>query len=201
MFTGIIAAVGHIKQISPLNKDKNSGLRLAIVSNDLDLSDVNIGDSISVNGACLTVTTIEDKLFTVDVSQETLTCCCNLDSLNKPVNLEKAMRLSDRLNGHLVSGHVDGIGEVVNFKSIGESFLLSIKLPEPLLKFTATKGSITVNGVSLTINQLVDDCFSVNLIPHTLAVTTLKELSVGEKVNIETDLLARHVARLISISN
>ncbi len=199
MFTGIIAAVGQIKQIKPINNDSNSGLHLSITCAELELDDVNVGDSIAVNGACLTVTTIKPQLFSVDVSQETLMCTEGLSCLNQRVNLEKAMRLSDRLGGHLVSGHIDGIGEVVEFKSIGESFLLSIKTPELLLKYIATKGSITVNGVSLTINQVVNDCFSVNLIPHTVAVTTLNELSVGKKVNLETDMLARYVARLINV--
>lgn len=173
---------------------------LDIASGSLSLSDVAIGDSIAVNGVCLTVTNLFDGNFSVDVSRETLNCSHGLDQLGARVNLEKAMRLSDRLGGHLVSGHVDSTGEVVNFFSVGESYLLAVQAPKNLLKFIANKGSITVNGVSLTVNQIEDDIFHVNLIPHTLAVTTLNELKPGSKVNLETDMLARYVARLINVS-
>jgi riboflavin synthase len=195
MFTGIIEAVGEIKQIKP----QENGLHLSISPGPLDLSDVLIGDSIAVNGVCLTVTTLLEDLFTVDVSQETLRCTHGLDQPGKPVNLEKAMRLSDRLGGHLVSGHVDATGEVVKFEAVGESHLLIISAPQCLLRFIAHKGSITVNGVSLTVNRIEGDEFSMNLIPHTLSATTLHELKPGASVNLEVDMLARYVAKLLNV--
>ena len=179
MFTGIIQAIGEITQVRPIQGDNQTGLCLSISAGELDLSDVMLGDSIAVNGVCLTVTKLADRLFTVDVSQETLNCTQGLDRVGQHVNLEKAMRLSDRLGGHLVSGHVDAIGTVVKFEPAGESFLLSVQTPQPLMRFLAHKGSITVNGVSLTVNQIAGDEFSVNLIPHTLAMTNLSELVPG----------------------
>ena len=199
MFTGIIQAVGEIKLIHPIKEQSNHGLSLNISAGKLDLSDVLPGDSIAVNGVCLTVTALTDDRFTVDVSQETLNCTQGLDQLGMHVNLEKALRLSDRLGGHLVSGHVDAIGTVVKFEPIGENFVLIIQAPAPILRYLTHKGSITVNGVSLTVNQIEGDEFSVNLIPHTLAMTTLNELKVGMRVNLETDMLARYVARLLNI--
>jgi riboflavin synthase len=200
VFTGIIEAVGEIVQINRPRNLADKGLHLKITAGSLDLSDVAIGDSIAVNGVCLTVTDIKDDLFSVDVSRETLDCTHGLDRAGTRVNLEKAMRLSDRLGGHLVSGHVDGTGKVVKFESVGENYLLSIQTPEPLLKFIAQKGAITVNGVSLTVNQVLNNNFSVNLIPHTLVATTLNELTSGAFVNLETDMLARYVARLMTLS-
>lgn len=200
MFTGIIEAVGKIKLIRKPDHSANKGLSLEIASGNLDLNDVVIGDSIAVNGVCLTVTNKYDDFFSAHVSQETLACTYGLDKPDKRVNLEKAMRLSDRLGGHLVSGHVDGIGTVANLKPAGESTALTIQATEALYKYIAEKGSITVNGVSLTVNQIFNGLFSVNLIPHTLAATTLDELIPGAKVNLETDMLARYVARLITIS-
>ena len=199
MFTGIIQAIGEITQVRPIQGDNQTGLCLSISAGELDLSDVMLGDSIAVNGVCLTVTTLADRSFTVDVSQETLNCTQGLDRVGQHVNLEKAMRLSDRLGGHLVSGHVDAIGTVVKFEPAGESFLLSVQTPQPLMRFLAHKGSITVNGVSLTVNQIAGDEFSVNLIPHTLAMTNLSELVPGMRVNLETDMLARYVARLLNV--
>jgi len=199
MFTGIIQAVGEITQIRPIRGHNDCGLSLAISAEDLDLSDVMAGDSIAVNGVCLTVTTVTGGLFDVDVSQETLNCTRGLDQVGMRVNLEKAMRLSDRLGGHLVSGHVDATGTVVRFEPIGESFVLVIQAPEAILRYLTHKGSITVNGVSLTVNQVEGDEFSVNLIPHTLAATTLQELAPGMRVNLESDMLARYVARLLNI--
>jgi riboflavin synthase len=199
MFTGIIQAIGEIMQVRPIQGDNQTGLCLSISAGELDLSDVMLGDSIAVNGVCLTVTKLADRLFTVDVSQETLNCTQGLDRVGQHVNLEKAMRLSDRLGGHLVSGHVDAIGTVVKFEPAGESFLLSVQTPQPLMRFLAHKGSITVNGVSLTVNQIAGDEFSVNLIPHTLAMTNLSELVPGMRVNLETDMLARYVARLLNV--
>ncbi|SFP39364.1 riboflavin synthase alpha chain [Nitrosomonas cryotolerans] len=199
MFTGITEAIGEIKQITPQEKSQQHGLCLNITAGGLDLNDMKTGDSIAVNGACLTVTAIYPDMFTVDVSRETLNCTQNLDQLGTRVNLEKAMRLSDRLGGHLVSGHVDSVGEVIKFEPVGESVLLAIRAPSSLLKYMAEKGSITVNGVSLTINQIEGDVFSVNLIPHTLSMTTLNELKPGFSVNLETDMLARYIARLINV--
>lgn len=193
MFTGIIEGVGEIKHITALE----AGICLKISPGMLDLSDVRIGDSIAVNGVCLTVTTLTNGMFSVDVSRETLNCTEGLDKEHGRVNLERAMRLSDRIGGHLVSGHVDGIGEVVKFKPIGESNLLVIKVPASLLKYIVKKGSITVDGVSLTVNGTMGDAFEVNLIRHTLAVTTLNVLKAGTKVNLEVDMLARYVEQLM----
>ncbi|MCR4304776.1 MAG: riboflavin synthase [Gallionella sp.] len=202
MFSGIIADIGSIKQAS----DRDGGLRLVISTKVLDLSDVQIGDSIAVNGVCLTVIAHTGDAFTVEVSRETLDCTAGLDAQGAPVNLEKALRLADRLGGHLVSGHVDGVGEVVAFTDLGESWKLVIRSPHVLAKYIAIKGSITVNGVSLTINQVSGaeellaghpDEFSVNLIPHTLVMTNLKNLRAGSRVNLEVDLIARYVERMM----
>lgn len=206
MFTGIIEAVGEIKQVTSLGASSSGvaadGIRLDIAPGGLDLSDVKTGDSIAVNGVCLTVTTLRDGRFIVEVSRETLGCTQSLDRQGGRVNLEKALRLSDRLGGHLVSGHVDAIGEVVKLEPAGESYLLVIRAPGALLKYIAKKGSITVNGVSLTVNWVTADEFGVNLIPHTLAMTTLRDLECGAKVNLEVDMLARYVEQaLLSATN
>lgn len=192
MFTGIVAATGKITHVSALEK----GVRLSVDAGALDLADVAIGDSISHNGVCLTVVAKSGNSFEVDVSQETLSCTVGLDAPGE-VNLEKAMRLSDRLGGHLVSGHVDGVGEVVSFKPVGESHELVIRAPAALAKYISRKGSITVNGVSLTTNSVDGAEFSINLIPHTVEVTTLKHLQPGRCVNLEVDLLARYVERML----
>jgi riboflavin synthase len=193
MFSGIIADVGTISSA----QDREGGLRLSVETQDLGMGDVALGDSIAVNGVCLTVVKIDGKTFTVDVSRETLACTVGLDKQGALVNLEKALRLSDRLGGHLVSGHVDGVGEVVAFNDIGESWRLIVRAPQPLAKYIAMKGSITINGVSLTVNHVAGAEFEVNLIPHTLAVTTLNQLSAGAKVNLEIDLIARYVERML----
>lgn len=200
MFTGIIEAVGVIASIQPCEKGQG-GLSLIISAQQLDLSDVAPGDSIAVNGVCLTVTALTHDSFVVDVSGETLHCTVGLDQPTASVNLEKAMRLSDRLGGHLVSGHVDAVGVVVKIEHIGECVELVIRTPQSVACFLAHKGSITVNGVSLTINRIEDHTFSVNLIPHTLAMTNLKELTPGMRVNLETDMLARYVARLLNLED
>ena len=192
MFTGIVAATGKITHIAPLEK----GVRLTVDAGALGLDDVALGDSISHNGVCLTVVEMQGNSFMVDVSQETLSCTVGLDAPGE-VNLEKAMRLSDRLGGHLVSGHVDGVGEVVKFERIGESHELVIRAPAELAKYISRKGSITVNGVSLTTNTVDGAEFSINLIPHTVEVTTLKHLKAGSCVNLEVDLLARYVERML----
>ena len=196
MFTGIIEAVGQIKRV----EQRDKGVRLTIASERLDFSDVAVGDSIAANGVCLTVTSLAGNAYTVDVSQESLNCTVGLSELGE-VNLEKAMRLSDRLGGHLVSGHVDGVGEVMKFEPVGESHLLQIRAPRELARYIAAKGSITINGVSLTVNEVNDDEFSINLIPHTLEVTTLKHLKPGSRVNLEVDMLARYVDRLLHPDN
>lgn len=193
MFTGIISAIGKITQRQPLEK----GVRLTVSAPDLDLKDVALGDSIAHGGVCLTVISKKKGSYQVDVSKETLNCTTGLDAEGAEVNLEKALRLSDRLGGHLVSGHVDGVGEVVKFDQIGESHELVIKAPKALSKYIARKGSITVNGVSLTTNTVKGRKFSINLIPHTVAVTTLKHLKPGSPVNLEIDLIARYAERIM----
>ncbi|MCH6585326.1 MAG: riboflavin synthase [Nitrosomonadaceae bacterium] len=194
MFTGIIEAVGEIKKVTSLE----SGIRIKIAPGKLDLCDVSIGDSIATDGVCLTITALVGCMITMEVSRETLNCTQGLDIQGRRVNLEKAMRLSDRVDGHLVSGHVDGIGKVEKFERAGESRLLAIKAPVSLLKYIAKKGSIAVNGVSLTVNWIAEDEFKVNLVPHTLTMTALQDLKSGTKVNLEVDMLARYVERLAS---
>lgn len=193
MFTGIVAATGKIVALDALEE----GVRLTVDAGALDLSDVAIGDSISHNGVCLTVIEKAGNTFKVDVSKETLDCTVGLAAAGGEVNLEKAMQLSDRLGGHLVSGHVDGVGEVVKFVPIGESHELVIRAPAELAKYISRKGSITVNGVSLTTNRVDGAEFSINLIPHTIEVTTLKHLKSGSQVNLEVDLIARYVERML----
>ncbi len=193
MFTGIVSAIGRIKRLQALEQ----GLRLTVAAPGLDLSDVAIGDSIAHNGVCLTVVSKRGKSFCVDVSRETLSCTVGLDLQDGELNLEKAMRLSDFIGGHLVSGHVDGVGEVVKFEPVGESHELVIRAPKELAKYIARKGSITVDGVSLTTNKVKGRRFSINLIPHTIAMTTLKRLEPGARVNLEIDLIARYVERML----
>ena len=205
MFTGIVAAVGKINSVSPLAGSQDAGLRLDIDAGGLPLADVVLGDSIAINGACMTVVAKTDTAFSVDVSRESLSKTVGLDAPGE-VNLEKALTLAERLGGHLVSGHVDGLGQVHSFEAVGESRELVIDAPHELAKFLAYKGSVVVNGVSLTVNRvedlLVDGAklcrFSINLIPHTIEVTTLKHLHAGAKVNLEIDLIARYVERMLS---
>jgi riboflavin synthase len=192
MFSGIIAAVGRISRI----ERARAGLRLAIDSGRLGLRDVAVGDSIAVNGACLTVVKRGKKSFSVDVSPETLRCTAGLGEAGE-VNLEKALRLSDRLDGHLVLGHVDGVGKVTKVERLGENRLLRVRSPASLSRYIARKGSIAVDGVSLTVNAVRGAEFEINLIPHTLAVTTLKDLHAGDRVNLEVDPLARYAERLL----
>jgi len=196
MFSGIIADIGSIKQVS----DREGGLCLVITTTALGLQDVQLGDSIAVNGICLTVTALSASSFTVDVSAETLSCTVGLEVKGGAVNLEKALRLSDRLGGHLVSGHVDGVGEVIEFTDLGESCNLVIRASQELEKFIAVKGSITINGVSLTINQVSGSEFGINLIPHTLEQTNLNALRAGSRVNLEVDLIARYVQQMMQAS-
>ena len=201
MFTGIVAAVGRITSITPLGSDPDAGVRLQIHAGTLPLADVALGDSIALNGACMTVTHKTDDSFTVDVSRESLRLTVGLDREGE-VNLEKALTLADRIGGHLVSGHVDGLGTVVGFAAVGESWKLDILAPQSLAKYFAYKGSVVVNGVSLTVNSVADSAdgctISINLIPHTIEVTTLRHLQPGHRVNLEVDLIARYVERMLA---
>ena len=196
MFSGIVAATGRIQNVSPLE----DGVRLTVDVGSLDLSDVQLGDSIANNGVCLTVIAQDGKVVSFDVSRETLNCTVGLDAPGE-VNLEKALRLADRLGGHLVTGHVDGVGEVVKFAPVGESHELVIRAPAAIAGYIARKGSVTVNGVSLTVNRVEGRDFWINLIPHTVAVTNLKHLAPGSKVNLEIDLIARYVERMLEWKN
>jgi len=203
MFTGIVTGLGRIVEAQPLGTAAQHGKRLAITAPAGYLDDVQIGDSIALSGACMTVTTLDAAAgrFTVDVSAESLSRTAALGELG-PVNLEKALRTHDRLGGHLVTGHVDGIGRVVRLEPVGESTEMRLHAPGGLARFLAYKGSITVDGVSLTLNRvedLPDGCeFSVNLIPHTLQHTTLGTLGAGSRVNLEIDLIARYVERMLT---
>lgn len=192
MFTGIITAVGTIAASTP----SAAGLRLRIAAGERFLEDVAVGDSIAVDGVCLTAVSTSGPIFEADVSQETLRCTAGFRA-QAHVNLEKALRLADRLGGHLVSGHVDGVGEIVALERAGENRVLAVAAPAELAKYVARKGSVAVNGVSLTVNAVAAERFSVNLIPHTLQATNLRDLEVGDKVNIEVDLLARYAERLL----
>lgn len=195
MFTGIVSAIGTIVRAEP----RETGLRLTIDAGPLDLQDVGIGDSIAINGVCLTVVAITGRVFEVDVSQETIGCTVGL-GMQGSVNLEKSLRLADRLGGHLVAGHVDGVGEVIAFEPVGENRRLVVRAPRELAKYIARKGSVTVQGVSLTVNRVDDAQFEINLIPHTLAATTLQDLAPGARVNLEVDLIARYVERMLEPS-
>lgn len=200
MFTGIVADVGQITHVEPLGSTENDGVRLTVKTNQLDMGRVKLGDSIAIQGACMTVVEFDAQTFKVDVSRESLSKTTGLDALGE-VNLEHAMRLSDTIDGHLVSGHVDGLAKVVSFEPIGESYTLRIQMPKSLSPYMAYKGSVTVNGVSLTVNGVEDNeegcVISINLIPHTVAVTTLKHLQAGKFVNIEIDTIARYVERML----
>jgi len=202
MFTGIVAAVGKINTVTPLEGGADAGVRLDVDAGGLPMADVGLGDSIALNGACMTVVEKTATGFTVDVSRESLNKTVGLDTTTE-VNLEKALTLAERLGGHLVSGHVDGLGVVRKFEPIGESHELVIEAPRDLAKYLAYKGSVVVNGVSLTVNRVNDTAsgceFSINLIPHTIQVTTLKHMTVGGKVNLEIDLIARYVERMLSV--
>jgi riboflavin synthase len=196
MFTGIIQTVGHIDGITQMGDD----VKLSIHAANLGLDDVIVGDSIAVNGVCLTVTQLSKTHFQAHVSNATLGVTTGLNHKNV-VNLEKALRLNDRLGGHLVSCHVDGVGQVTQFTNLGECWLLAVRAPHDISKYIAQKGSICVDGVSLTVNTIQQDTFSMNIIPHTLENTTLKNLSPGSLVNIEVDQIARYVERMTEWTN
>lgn len=195
MFTGIVQAVGRIAAAEP----KGDGLRIAVDIGIRDVADVAPGDSIAINGCCLTIIEINGSTLAFDVSAETLRCTTGLDRIGD-VNVEMALRLADRLGGHLITGHVDGVGTVTRRHAVADvadgSWLLEIEAPREILRFIAAKGSIAVEGVSLTVNGVDGARFRVNLIPHTLAVTTLAALETGARVNLEVDIVARYVARL-----
>jgi riboflavin synthase len=193
MFTGIVQAVGRIAALTPRSGD----VEILIDTGDLSLAGVSIGDSIAVAGACLTVTRLEGNAFAADVSNETL-ACTTLGALttDSKVNLEKALCAGDPLGGHYVTGHVDGVAKVVAISKDARSMRVSIEVPERLARYVAAKGSATVEGTSLTVNEVEGNVFGVNLIPHTQAVTTLGDLRVGQSVNFEVDIIARYVERM-----
>jgi riboflavin synthase len=205
MFTGIITGVGRIVAVHRLGSSLDHGSRLTIETPSGYLDDVGLGDSIALNGACMTATQLDQKSnrFTIDISAESLARTCGLAEPG-PINLEKALRAHDRLGGHIVAGHVDGIGEVTRFAQVGESWELRILAPQGIGKYLAYKGSVTVNGVSLTVNSVKDLAgadagseISINLIPHTVENTALGALKAGARVNLEIDLIARYVERML----
>lgn len=191
MFTGIIQTVGRIAEVKTMGED----CVLHIAAPDLDFSDVQLGDSIAANGVCLTVTALHAQAYEVMVSQATLSVTAGLGQPGL-VNLEKAMRLSDRLGGHLVTGHVDGVGTITKLEAVGDCWLLQVAIPHALSKYVAQKGSLCVNGISLTVNAIVNDIASINLIPHTMQHTSMHAAKVGDPVNLEIDLIARYVERM-----
>ena len=193
MFSGIVSAVGRIASAVPLG----DGMRLRVEAPGFGLDDVAIGDSIAIQGVCHTVVAKSGAAFDVDSSRATLAITAGLEA-GREVNLEKSLRLSDRLGGHLVSGHVDGVGEVAAFDDLGGSARLVVKAPAALARYIARKGSVTVDGVSLTVNDVRDASFEVNVIPHTRAATTLGRLAAGARVNVEVDMIARYAERLLS---
>jgi riboflavin synthase len=191
MFTGIVTAVGHIAEVMPTA----GGVRLRVDAAGLELADGQLGESIAVNGVCLTAIVISTAGFAADVSRETLRCTAGFEQGTR-VNLERALRLSDRLGGHLVSGHVDGVGTVMSVQPAGDNRVFVFAAPREVARYIAVKGSIAINGVSLTVNEVDNMQFSVNIIPHTLAATNLGALVAGARVNLEADTVARYVERL-----
>ena len=192
MFSGIVTAVGTVRDA----KRAAGGLRIVVDAGSLGLEDVAVGDSIAVNGTCLTVVARAGKTFGADVSRETLACTTGFAAGGR-VNLEKALQATDRLGGHMVSGHVDGVGSVKRVGRAGDNRVVAVAAPKAISKYIARKGSIAVNGVSLTVNEVEGATFTVNLIPHTLKATNLGSLRAGDKVNLEVDMLARYVARVM----
>ena len=192
MFTGIIQAIGKVREPEKLG----NGVRLTITTpEEFHLEEVHVGDSIAVNGACMTVTKINGRDFQIDVSAESLSKTTGLDTFGE-VNLEKAMRLGDRVDGHLVSGHVDGVGSVESFEKVAESYKLVIRAPLKLSPYLAYKGSVAVNGVSLTVCSPTDDTFTVAIIPYTFEHTNFSDIGIGSTVNVEFDILGKYIARL-----
>ena len=198
MFTGIIQAIGTIKT----KKMHDKGAVFSFQAADIDFSQVSIGDSIAVNGVCLTAIEIGDDYFTADLSQETLDCSIFDDLVvGDAVNLEKALRLDQGIDGHIVSGHVDAKAKVIERTSEGDSTRFKIEAPQSLVKYIARKGSITLNGVSLTVNRIDQNIFDINIVPHTLTATTMGQLQVGDQVNLEVDMMARHIEQLLTNMN
>ena len=194
MFTGIIEAVGRVQQITPRSGD----VRLTIATGKLSLADVKLGDSIATNGICLTVVELTGQGFAADVSNETLRrTCLKTWQVGTRVNLEKALMPTSRLGGHIVSGHVDGLGEIISFKPDARSLQYQVRAPDSLAKYISEKGSITVDGISLTVNAIDGATFSLNIVPHTVQETNVGEWQTGSVVNLEVDLLARYLERLI----
>ncbi|MFA5703824.1 MAG: riboflavin synthase [Advenella sp.] len=200
MFTGIVAAVGKITNVEPLGSTGQDGVHLTIQAPGFNMEKTKLGDSIAIQGACMTVVKFAGQAFEVDVSRESLNRTVGLDATGE-VNLEHALKMGDSLDGHIVSGHVDGLGSVVSFDAVGESHELKIQVPLELAKFLAYKGSITVNGISLTVNSVSDNdsgcIISINIIPHTIQNTTLRNTKAGDKVNLEVDMIARYVERML----
>jgi riboflavin synthase len=197
MFTGIIEAVGKIQRIEPVGGD----MRLTIDVLTLDMSDVQLGDSIAVNGVCLTAIKFDQDSFVADVSNETVSLTTLKDlKTGNPVNLEKALLPTTRLGGHLVSGHVDGVGSVINITEDARSVRYTVQVPEELKKYIAVKGSVCIDGTSLTVNMVKDDCFDINIVPHTQERTIIKSYKTGTSVNLEVDLIARYLERLLMCS-
>jgi len=198
MFSGIVSTIGRVTEILP----REAGISLHVNAPELDFPDIAVGDSIAHNGVCLTLTSLQAPEYTVDVSPQTLSTTVGLDQNGAMLNLERALRLADHLDGHLVSGHVDGVGEVVDVQPVGDNRALSIRAPSELARYIAPKGSIAVDGVSLTVNVVSDhdqgSDFDIHLIAHTLAQTNLSRLSRGSRVNLEVDLIARYLDRLNS---
>lgn len=194
MFTGIIEAIGKVKRVEPVGGD----MRLTIDVGSLDMTDVGLGDSIAVNGVCLTAVEFDNSSFVVDVSNESISLT-SLKSLKvgSPVNLEKALLPTTRLGGHLVSGHVDGLGQVTNISDDGRSIKYTIKVPSELKRYIAVKGSICIDGTSLTVNAVNDDCFDINIVPHTQERTIIQNYKAGTEVNLEVDLIARYLESLL----
>jgi riboflavin synthase len=194
VFTGIIEAVGKIQRMEPTGGD----MRLIIDASTLDMSDVQLGDSIAVNGVCLTAVKFDQTSFVADVSNETVSMTTLKDlKTGSPVNLEKALLPTTRLGGHLVSGHVDGVGTVIDVAEDARSVRYTIRVPDELKKYVAVKGSICVDGTSLTVNVVNDDCFEINIVPHTQEKTIIKSYKAGTEVNLEVDLVARYLERLL----
>jgi len=192
MFSGIVAAVGRVESARPAG----DGMRLRIDAQGLDMEDVVLGDSIAVQGVCLTVVARDALGFEADVSKATLAVTHGLEG-GRAVNLEKSLRASDRMGGHIVAGHVDGVGTVIAFDDLGASFRLEIEVPAEISRYIARKASVTVDGVSLTVNEVAERSFVVNIIPHTRAMTTFRSLGAGGRVNLEADILARYVERIL----
>jgi len=200
VFTGIVRGVGRVVEVKRLSVD--GGVRLTVDARAVPEFEVNVGDSVAVAGACMTAVVVDGTTFAVDTSRESLARTSGLDALRE-VNIETSVRVGDALGGHLVAGHVDGVGEVVKMSQLHESWELVVRLPTELAKYLAYKGSVAIDGVSLTVNRVVDSergCeFGVNVIPHTYQVTTLRSLRAGDRVNVEVDLIARYVERMLSL--